>query len=105
VKRSNGASALAYLRDAPPPSLILLDLAMPVMNGWEFLAAWERDAALHAVPVVVVSGERDLTEQVSKFHVASIAKPFAAEHLIRAVARALASRTGEADQSVIPSRD
>ncbi len=103
VKRSNGASALAYLRDAPPPSLILLDLAMPVMSGWEFLAAWERDASLHAVPVVVVSGERDLTAQVSKFHVAGIAKPFAAEHLIRAVARAIASRTGDADLSVIPS--
>jgi PAS domain S-box-containing protein len=95
VQRPNGASALGYLHDAPPPSLILLDLAMPVMNGWEFLAAWERDAALHAIPVVVVSGERDLAEQVTKFHVSGIAKPIAKERLIHAVARALAPRTGQ----------
>ena len=42
-------------RTAPPPSLILLDLMMPVMDGWEFLRRKRREAAIADVPVVVLS--------------------------------------------------
>ena len=94
VKTGDGAEALAYLRHAAPPSLILLDLTMPVMNGWEFLAARDRDAAIHPIPVLVLSGERDVAERLSAFHVAAIAKPVAEEQLIRAVGRALARTEG-----------
>jgi PAS domain S-box-containing protein len=90
VKKSDGAEALAYLHQVAPPSLILLDLTMPVMDGWEFLTEWDRDPALHAIPVLVLSGERDVAERLSAFHVAAIAKPVAAEQLIRAVGFALA---------------
>jgi len=38
------------------PALIILDLMMPVMSGWEFLAQQKRDARVRSVPVVVVTG-------------------------------------------------
>jgi CheY-like chemotaxis protein len=51
----NGRDALAKLHAGSKPCLILLDLMMPVMNGWEFQSALNRDPQLRDVPVVVVS--------------------------------------------------
>jgi len=51
----NGRDALEKLHSGERPCLILLDLMMPVMNGWEFRRALERDPEFHDVPVVVVS--------------------------------------------------
>ncbi|MBA2305700.1 MAG: response regulator [Acidobacteria bacterium] len=51
----NGRDALEKLHSGGRPCLILLDLMMPVMNGWEFRRALERDPEFHDVPVVVVS--------------------------------------------------
>jgi CheY-like chemotaxis protein len=52
---ANGRDALEQLRNGEKPCVILLDLMMPVMNGWEFRREIERDAALADVPVVVIS--------------------------------------------------
>ncbi|XYI00123.1 response regulator [Sorangium sp. So ce1128] len=50
---ANGAEALAMLREGPPPSLIVLDLMMPVMDGYAFRAEQLRTPAIAGVPVVV----------------------------------------------------
>ncbi len=51
---SDGREALATLRQQKPlPRLILLDLMMPVMDGWEFLREKNKDAQLAQVPVVL----------------------------------------------------
>ena len=52
---SNGAEALDYLRSRPLPLLIILDLQMPVMNGWQFRDECKKDAALAMVPIVVIT--------------------------------------------------
>jgi CheY-like chemotaxis protein len=52
---ANGREALEYLRRSGAPDLILLDLMMPVMDGWEFRREQERDPQLASVPVVVLS--------------------------------------------------
>jgi len=52
---SNGREALDYLRQGDRPDIILLDLMMPVMDGWEFRRKQQSDPALAAVPVVVLS--------------------------------------------------
>ena len=61
VTASNGEEALAYLKGNLPeqdqriPNLILLDLNMPIMNGFEFLEEVKSDAKLKAIPVVVLT--------------------------------------------------
>jgi len=54
----NGSEALQYLRGGARPSVVILDLAMPVMNGWQFLAAREGDEALASIPVIVVTASQ-----------------------------------------------
>jgi len=49
----NGAEALEYLRANPPPCLIVLDLTMPVMDGWQFRREQLRDPRLAGVPVLL----------------------------------------------------
>jgi CheY-like chemotaxis protein len=52
----NGEEALAYLRGGGDASVILLDLRMPVMDGWTFRREQRGDPGLASIPVVVLSG-------------------------------------------------
>jgi CheY-like chemotaxis protein len=51
----NGQKALDILAVLPYPCLILLDLMMPVMNGWQFLEARGKNSVIADLPVVIVS--------------------------------------------------
>jgi CheY-like chemotaxis protein len=64
---ANGQLALDALRRMGRTSVILLDLMMPVMNGWQFREAQRRDPALAAIPVVVVTaaGPREEIPEIS----------------------------------------
>lgn len=55
----NGHEGLEVLKTVQLPCLILLDLMMPVMNGWEFLEAKKLDPTIADLPVVVVSAIGD----------------------------------------------
>jgi CheY-like chemotaxis protein len=52
---ANGQEALDYLHRAPKPHVILLDLMMPVMDGWEFRRQQQADPDIAPVPVIVLS--------------------------------------------------
>ena len=93
----DGREALAYLRREGPsfvaaqrPDLILLDLNMPRMDGFEFLAAVKRDAGLRGIPVVVLStsdAERDVR---SAYHLGAagyVAKSSSVSELIAGFGR------------------
>jgi CheY-like chemotaxis protein len=85
---ANGEEALAYLKIHPPPRLILLDLMMPVMDGWEVMRALVANAALAHVPVIVLSGAGDLMQEVQLLGaVACIGKPFKVGVLLDAIER------------------
>jgi CheY-like chemotaxis protein len=81
---ANGQAALRLLRELPPPCLILLDLMMPVMDGWELGAALKRDPRLSAVPVIVVSAlSRDMASDVGA--TAYLPKPIDIDRLLEVV--------------------
>jgi CheY-like chemotaxis protein len=56
VEASNGQEALTYLRTGAGASVIVLDLRMPVMDGWTFRREQRLDPRLENIPVVVLSG-------------------------------------------------
>jgi len=53
---ANGAEALAYLRGEAAPDVIILDLRMPVMDGWAFRREQLNDERLARIPVVILAG-------------------------------------------------
>jgi len=83
-KAENGARALELLREARP-EVILLDLHMPVLSGWDFLALRKKDAALAAIPVVIASVAED--DPVPLGAQAAVRKPYDFEELLKILAR------------------
>ena len=79
---ANGLDALRSARSAPP-DVIVLDLMMPVMNGWEFLRARGADPRLAAIPVVVTSAALGAAPDASHF----MGKPFDVDVLLRLLGR------------------
>lgn len=58
ISAANGREALDLLMDGVAPCVVLLDLMMPVMNGWELLEALRQDDKLSAIPVVAITAGR-----------------------------------------------
>jgi CheY-like chemotaxis protein len=68
---ANGREALDVLRATPLPRLILLDLMMPVMDGWQFRQAQRADPAIADIPVIVTTAV-PLTERFKELQAAAI---------------------------------
>lgn len=93
ITASNGEEALAYLRGDLPgdgriPNLILLDLNMPVMNGFEFLKVVKSDARLKAIPVVVLTSSTssmDMNDSYCNSVAGYIEKPMDPEEYLNIV--------------------
>lgn len=85
----NGEEALQHLRrEGPHPALILLDLMMPVMDGWQFRKEQLKDPSLARIPVVVMSAS-DGGAVPAEGHVG---KPFEIEALLDLVSRLAPAR-------------
>lgn len=80
----HGAQALELLSAGPRPDAILLDLMMPVMNGWEFRVRQKRAPGLDATPVVVMTANS--TAQAIAIDAARVLpKPFSSKELLAAL--------------------
>jgi CheY-like chemotaxis protein len=90
VGAADGSEALSYLRNAPPPGVILLDLSMPIMNGFEFRAQQLEDPRLAGIPVVVLTAG-GLAAQAPR-GLAVLTKPVDIMRLLRLVERHCAPR-------------
>jgi CheY-like chemotaxis protein len=53
---ANGKDALAYLQANPAPGLILLDMLMPKLDGWNFMGKLGQVPGCDAIPVIIVTG-------------------------------------------------
>jgi CheY-like chemotaxis protein len=83
---TNGLEALRLLHEGPRPDLILLDLRMPVLDGWQFRHQQQSDPSLAAIPVVVVSAASDLKQQQTDLAAAAVVtKPFQFDSLLDVV--------------------
>lgn len=84
---SNGQEALDNLRDGESPEVVVLDLMMPVMDGWHFLDELKRDTALADIPVVVMSASQDGAQRLGDK--VFLSKPLDYHTLVATVARSL----------------
>jgi CheY-like chemotaxis protein len=84
VSAANGEEALRYLQQQGEyPCVILLDLMMPQMNGWEFRAAQRQNPALAAIPVVTISAHVAIAPHAAELDAAAhLAKPIDIPQLI-----------------------
>jgi CheY-like chemotaxis protein len=89
VEASNGAEALQQLRNAViRPCLILLDVMMPTMDGWEFRAQQQRDPSVKDIPVILLSAHTDVKTVAAQMQAAGfLAKPVAVDNLLETVER------------------
>jgi CheY-like chemotaxis protein len=83
---ANGQEALEYLKDSKKPGLILLDLMMPVMDGWQFRAEQQKDEKISDVPVIIVSADGRVYQKAAAIGAAGyLRKPVELETLLNAV--------------------
>jgi len=85
----NGKEALERL-EPDPPQLILLDLMMPVMDGWEFAQRMRQRPSVAHIPIIVLSADRNVGSKASDIGaVGHLAKPFELNDLLEMVRRSL----------------
>jgi sigma-B regulation protein RsbU (phosphoserine phosphatase) len=76
---TNGAKALALVKDAPPPDLVLLDVMMPEMDGYEVCTRLKADPETRDIPVIFLTGQTEIEDETRGFEVGAvdyIHKPF-----------------------------
>ena len=100
----NGEEALTILSDQKQPvSVILLDLIMPVMDGYQFLEKIKADPSLISIPVIVVSGSNDAKAESDILKLGAmelLKKPFSREVIIQRVQNIVQLCEGIANMSV-----
>ena len=85
---ANGLEALKELARGPRPCVILLDLMMPVMNGWEFREKQLEDVGLAAIPTIIVTAHNKPEVSAEELRAASsIRKPVTPEMLLEMIGR------------------
>ena len=94
IPASNGQEALAQLRAwREPPSVILLDLAMPIVDGRAFRAAQLAEPALRSIPVIVLTAQPDAEQVCAEMAIdAFLRKPVRLDPLLSLIRRQVDER-------------
>jgi DNA-binding response OmpR family regulator len=92
---SGGVEGLKMIRQEMP-DLVLLDLMMPDMDGWEVYQQMKADDKTKHIPVIVVTAKAQSIDRVLGLHIAKvddyIAKPFSPQDLMNSVEKVLKSK-------------
>jgi DNA-binding response OmpR family regulator len=99
VGAAGGKEGLEKLRQQPP-ELVLLDLMMPDMDGWEVYQQMKADEKTKDIPVIVVTAKAQSIDKVLGLHIAKvddyIAKPFSPQDLLNSVEKVLGAKNSAA---------
>jgi DNA-binding response OmpR family regulator len=94
VRGANGGKEGLEIIRKDHPDLILLDLMMPDMDGWEVYQQMKADESTKNIPVIVVTAKAQSIDKVLGLHIAKvddyIAKPFSPQELLNSVDNVLA---------------
>jgi CheY-like chemotaxis protein len=89
---AGGVEGLRLVREIRP-DLVLLDLMMPIMDGWEVYQQMKADESTRDIPVIVVTAKAQNIDKVLALHIAKvedyIAKPFSPQELLESVEKVL----------------
>lgn len=88
LQATNGAEALDYLRRIPTIDLVLMDVMMPEIDGYQALASMREERPLNRTPVVMLTAKSQTTDAVKGYSLGAdyyIPKPFANETVLNAV--------------------
>ena len=89
----NGQIALDYLHSHIPPSLIVLDLMMPVMDGFKFLEEKQKDPKLQKIPTIMLTAGRISTIDIFREEVFGfLKKPFKLDLFLQLVNDAIENK-------------
>jgi len=95
IGAAGGKEGLEKVRQEPP-DLILLDLMMPDMDGWEVYQQIKADEKTRDIPVIVVTAKAQSIDKVLGLHIAKvddyIAKPFSPQDLLNSVDKVFGER-------------
>lgn len=88
VEAADGQAALDYLRNHPPPAVVLLDWNMAPMNARQFMAQLGAEASLPRVPVLLLTADAKASEKIQGLGIAGfLRKPVDVDALLAAVGR------------------
>jgi DNA-binding response OmpR family regulator len=86
-----------------PPDLVLLDLMLPDMDGWQVYRELRADESLKHIPVIVITAKSQSIDMVLGLHVADvddyISKPFSAQELVKRAERVIAQQAAGKEQA------
>jgi two-component system alkaline phosphatase synthesis response regulator PhoP len=101
LQATNGADGLRQARELAP-DLVLLDLMVPQLNGWEVCRRLKQDAATRAIPVIIVTARVEEGDKVLGFEMGAddyVTKPFAIRELVARIRAVLRRATAAESQS------
>jgi len=95
IGATGGLEGLETIRRVKP-DLVLLDLMMPDMDGWEVYQQMKADPELKNIPVIVVTAKAQSIDKILGLHIAKVddyvTKPFGPQELLQSVERVLAAK-------------
>lgn len=101
VKGAHGGRQGLEMVTQEPPDLVLLDLMMPDMDGWDVYQQLKANEATRGVPVIVITAKSQAIDRVLGLHIAKvddyISKPFRPQELLDSIDRVMAEQTAKPD--------
>ena len=89
----DGRECVSIAQDEPP-DLIVIDLSMPVLDGWGVFKELKADLRTQAIPCMAVTAHAELNQNqaLETGFIAYVSKPFSSDHLLKTIATVLSNR-------------